>query len=140
MTMFGDRRAIRRAAAAICGVMVAVYAAIGLGATSIEPSEEMSLLTFGLGAASIFVIGAVLLLVLDVRLLWAAGAAVQLGIAGMYVAVSADRTPAFEAWGVGLRVLQVPLFILLVLLAVRPVGDTDDAASSTSTVSPNVTP
>lgn len=141
-TVMRNRRAMRRIAAGLCGVMAAVYLAIGAGATSIEPSEEMSLAAFGVVAATIFLVGGGLLLALDRRLVWAVGAALQLMIAAMYVAVSAERAPAFEAWGLGLRVLQVPLFVLLVILAVRPVdaagehGPTSEPAMMSSARSP----
>lgn len=130
-TVMCHRRRMRRVAAGLCGVMAAVYLAIAAGATSIEPSEEMSLAAFGIVSASIFVVGSGLLLTLDRRPVWAAGAVLQLMIAAMYVAVSAERTPAFEAWGLGLRVLQVPLFVLLVVLAVRPVDAPDERGPTT---------
>jgi len=134
-----NRRAIRRTAAGLCGVIAIVYLAIAADATSIEATEEISLVVFGVGAASIFLVGAALLLTLDRRLLWAAGAALQLMIGAMYVAVSSDRTPAFEAWGIGLRVLQVPLLVLLVLLAVRSVRpEEDDHPERNTSSSPTV--
>lgn len=137
-TFLRDRRAMRRAAAGLCAVIAFVYLAIGAGLTSIEPNEEMSLVVFGVGAASIFVVGALLLLTLDIRALWAAGVMVQLMIAAMYVTVSADRTPAFEGWGIGIRVAQVPLLVLLVILAVRPTdpGDADAGTPTGTTVAP----
>jgi hypothetical protein len=36
-----------------------------------------------------------------------------------YFAVAPSRTPAFEVWGITLRIIQVPLFAALVLLALR---------------------
>jgi peptidoglycan/LPS O-acetylase OafA/YrhL len=126
-----NRRAMRRTAAGICGVVAAIYLAIAAGATSIEPSDDMDLVVFGVGAASIFLVGAALLMTQDRRPLWAAGAVLQLMIGGMYLVVSSDRTPAFEVWGLGLRVLQVPLLVLLVLLAVRPVEDAAGRDAST---------
>lgn len=138
-----DRRALRRTAAGLCGVMAAIYVAIAAGATSIEPTEEMSLVGFGIGAASIFGVGAGLLLRFDNRLLWAVGAAMQLMIGAMYLAVSTDRTPSFEAWGLGLRVLQVPLFVILLSLALRstrPADDVAEPAESTRRDEPTTVP
>lgn len=131
-TFLRDRRVMRRGAAGLCGVIAAVYLAIAAGATSIEPNEEMSLATFGVGAASIYLVGAALLLAFDNRVLWGLGAMMQLMIAAMYLAVSSDRSPAFEAWGIGLRVLQIPLFALLVLLAVRAVRPSEPGHDVTS--------
>lgn len=132
------RRALRRTAAGLCAVIAAVYLAIAAGASGIEPGEEMSLVAFGVGAASIFGVGAILLATLDHRVLWAVGGAVQLGIGAMYVAVSTDRTPAFEAWGLGLRALQIPLLVVLVLLAVRPTRAT--VPHSAEVTAPTETP
>jgi len=126
-----NRRAMRRTAAGICVVVAAIYLAIAAELTSIGPSDEMDLVVFGVGAAAIFLVGAALLLTQDRRPLWAAGAALQLMIGAMYLAVSSDRVPAFEVWGLGLRVLQVPLLVLLVLLAVRPVEDAAERGAST---------
>lgn len=131
------RRSMRVVAAGICGVIAAGYLAIAAGLTSIEPSEDMDIVVFGVGAAAIFLIGAALLLTQDRRPLWAAGAALQIMIAAMYLAVSSDRTPAFEAWGLGLRVLQVPLLVLLVLLAVRSPHPAADAGKRPSPNDPS---
>ena len=135
-----NRRAMRRTAAGICVVIAAIYLAIAAGVTSIEPSDDMDLVVFGVGSASIFLLGAVLLLTQDRRPLWAAGAVLQLLIGGMYLAVSGDRIPAFEVWGLGLRVLQVPLLVLLVLLAIRPVQPVEDAADRAASTGAAVDP
>ncbi|MCC5952874.1 MAG: hypothetical protein JJU45_12360 [Acidimicrobiia bacterium] len=136
---FRNRHALRRTAAAICGMMAAGYLAIAAGVAGMESTEDMNIVVFGIGAASIFLVGAALLLALDKRPLWAFGAVMQVMIAAMYLAVSSDRDPAFEAWGIGLRVLQVLLLVLLVLLAVRPVravrAEETPAAPDTSTTS-----
>lgn len=133
-TLADDRRLLRRCAAGLCLVMAAVYLLIAAGVSGIESTEEMSIVTFGVGAASIFVVGAVLLLALDNRVLWGLGAAMQVMMAVMYLAVSSDRSPAFEAWGIGLRVLQLVLFVLLVLLTVRHArpAEPDDGTSDVS--------
>ncbi len=135
-----NRRTMRRIAAGICVVVAAIYLAIAAELTSIGPSDEMDLVVFGVGAAAIFLVGAALLLTQDRRPLWAAGAALQLMIGAMYLAVSGDRVPAFEVWGLGLRVLQVPLVVLLVLLAMRPVEPVEDAAERGASTGPAVDP
>lgn len=117
-----SRLMLRRIGAGLCGVMAAVYVLIGLEVVTIGTAgdADIDIGVFGFGAASIFVLGAVLLLAVDRKVLWGLGAAFQLMMMAMYVGVSADRTPAFEAWGLGLRVPQVLLFAVLVALVVRP--------------------
>jgi hypothetical protein len=119
------RWTVRRAAAALCAVIATVYVLIGLEVvTVVEETEEVEeaadMLVFGLGAAAIFVLGAALLLAVDRRRFWFAGAALQVMIIAMYVSVGAERTRAFEAWGIALRVMQLVLLAALVYLATRP--------------------
>lgn len=116
------RWTIRRAAAALCGVIAAVYVLIGLEVVTVveETEEEVDMVVFGLGAASLFLVGAVLLLAVDRRAVWFAGAALQVMVIAMYISVGAERTPAFEAWGISLRVMQLVLLAALVYLATRP--------------------
>jgi hypothetical protein len=114
----GRRWLLRRVAAGVCAGIAAVYALIGAGAVTVaEPVEGMDMVTFGAGAAAIFVVGAVLLLTVERRPLWAGGAVLQVLMFAMYLAVSTERTPPFEAWGIGIRVAQVVLLGLLVTLA-----------------------
>jgi hypothetical protein len=119
------RWAVRRAAAGLCGVIAAVYVLIGLEVVTVveETEEEVDMVVFGLGAASIFLVGAALLLTVDRRAVWFAGAALQVMVIAMYISVGAERTPAFEAWGISLRVMQLVLLAALVYLASRPLDD-----------------
>jgi hypothetical protein len=119
------RWTLRRAAAALCGVIAAIYVLIGFEVVTVveETDEPADMVVFGLGAASIFAVGAVLLVTVDRRMVWFAGAALQVMIIAMYVSVGAERTPAFEAWGLTLRVMQLVLLAALVHLATRPRGD-----------------
>jgi hypothetical protein len=124
-----NRRTVRRAAAALAGAMAAIYFLIGLGVLTVVEgqSTDTSLLGFGAMAGSAFLLGAVLLLATDRRWLWILGALLQLFVVGGYVMVAADRTPAFEVWGITLRIIQVPLFAALVYLALRPTTDRKEA-------------
>jgi hypothetical protein len=113
--------------------MVAIYVAIGLGLVVPGTASDMGaadMLGFGLGAASMFLLGAALLLLTDRRWLWAAGALLQVAVIAMYIGVAPTRTPSFELWGLLLRVLQVPLLLTLVWLAATPLDDTPDAVGS----------
>ena len=124
-----NRRTIRSAAAALAGAMAAIYFLIGLGVLTVVEgqSTDVSLLGFGAMAGSAFLLGAVLLLATDRRWLWILGALLQVFVVVGYVAVAADRTPAFEIWGITLRIIQVPLFAALVYLALRPTDGRKEA-------------
>lgn len=121
------RSARRLAAAALCAVIAAVYASIGVGVVHVGEQVDGGgdMAVFGFGAAAVFSLGAVLLLRVDRRPLWAVGAVLQVLIITMYLAVSGDREPAFEAVGIGLRVPQLLLLGLLVSLAMRPPPDAE---------------
>jgi uncharacterized protein len=132
-----SRTQLRRIGAALCAGIALVYALIGLEIVTVAEESEAGgdIRVFGFGAAAIFLVGMVLLLTGDRRPLWAAGAALQVMIIAMYVAVGADRTPSFEAWGVGLRLPQLLLLGVLVALVVRPVSS---AGSGREVVDPEV--
>ncbi|HEX7172227.1 MAG TPA: hypothetical protein VF365_06425 [Candidatus Limnocylindria bacterium] len=119
-----NRRTIRLAAAAFAGGMAAIYFLIGLGVLTVVEAQDTDASLFGFGAMAggAFLLGAVLLLATDRRWLWILGALLQLFVAVGYFTVAADRTPAFEVWGLTLRIIQVPLFAALVYLALRPTG------------------
>lgn len=119
-----SRRGIRLVGAAAATVMAGIYYLIGLGVLQVvDPGtttgEAPDMLVFGAGAGTLFLVGAILLATMDRRLLWVVGAVLQVFVATMYVVVSQQRAPAFELWGITLRVLQVPLFAALVYLALR---------------------
>jgi uncharacterized protein len=117
-----SRSSLRRLAAALCAGIAGVYVLIGLEVVQVGEQADGSgdIRVFGFGAAAIFLVGMALLLRTDRRLLWGIGAALQVMIIAMYLAVSVDREPAFEAWGVALRAPQLVLLGLLVYLALRP--------------------
>ena len=116
-----SRHAIRIAGAVAAAVMAVIYFGLGLGTLQvIDPAtQKESLLPFGAAAGGAFLLGAALLVLADRRILWVLGAIFQVGVAIMYVVVGQQRTPPFEVWGITLRLIQVPLFIALVYLAVR---------------------
>lgn len=112
-----ERRAtVRRVAAALAGVTALIYLLIGLQVVTVisVPADQPS---FGLPAAAAFGILAVLLLLVDWRPLWALAALFVAMVVVMYVAVSPIRVPPFEAWGVLLRFVQLPLAAVLGWLA-----------------------
>jgi hypothetical protein len=118
-----SRRQLRTWGAALCGAIALIYAAIALHLVSIVdgPAAEVARTqwAFAAPAAVVFLLGAFLLLRYDDRRLWAVGAVLQVLVFAMYLAVAPERQPAYELWGVTLRLLQLGLLVPLVLLAVR---------------------
>ena len=120
--MMLSRTTIRHAGAVVAAVMAVIYFLIGAGVLQVvTPNEDPGFLfVFGAMAGGAFLLGALLLMRFDRRWLWMLGAAFQVFVYWGYFAVAPDRTPAFEPWGITLRVVQVPLLIALLYLAVRP--------------------
>jgi hypothetical protein len=116
------RRTIRLGAAALAASMAVIYFLIGLGVITVVEgqADDPSMLVFGAMAGGAFLLGAILLAELDRRWLWIVGALFQVFVIWGYVAIAPQRDPAFEVWGILLRIIQVPLFIALVALAMRP--------------------
>lgn len=121
-TMHLNRRTIRSFAAAVSASMAAIYFLIGAGVLQVVTADaagDMSLLFFGLSAGSMFLLGAILLIAIDRRILWILGTAFQILVIWGYFAVAPDRTPAFETWGILLRTVQLPLLAALLYLAIQ---------------------
>jgi hypothetical protein len=117
------RRHLRAIAAAASAAMALLYAAIALHLVTVVdgPAAEVASIQLGFAtpAAAMFALGAFLLLHYDDRRLWAVGLVLQVLVFAVYLAVAPDRQPAFELWGVALRVLQVGLAVPLALLTFR---------------------
>jgi hypothetical protein len=116
------RRDVRFAAAALSAATALLYFGIGAGVLRIvdkTTADTPDLFVFGAASGAAFVLGAILLLALDHRGLWLLGAIFQVGVIVMYVAVSPQRTPPFEPWGILIKILQVAILAALVYLVVR---------------------
>lgn len=114
-------RGLRLATAALAAVTAVVYLLIGLEilpVVEVGPGDP-SLLWFGLSAALAFLFGAVVMLVSERLLLWVLGALFQVFTIAAYFGVADDRTPAFEFWGIALRVVQGLILVALVVLISR---------------------
>lgn len=105
---------------------LAIAALYGLIASNVVtviagPAEQVARdqLGFALPAAAVYALGTVLLWRFDHRVLWAAGAILQVLVIAMYFAVSPQRDPTFEAWGITIRMLQFALLAALAHLATR---------------------
>ncbi len=139
--MVGDdprarRRTIRYVAAAASAVTAILYFAIGIGVLKVVDgvsADAPSLLAFGAPAGAAFVLGAVLLVALDRRILWVLGAVLQVLVIVVYIAVSAQRTPPFETWGILIKVLQAAILAALVYLVLdTPARGVSPSASGRS--------
>ena len=117
------RTTVRRVAAALAAATAVLYFGIGVGLLQVadEASAEAAggLFQFGLLSGSAFVLGALLLVLFDHRGLWLLGCLLQVGVLVMYVAVSPQRNPPFEAWGILIKVLQALILVALVYLVLH---------------------
>lgn len=114
-------RALRVVTAALATAAAVIYLLIGfevLQVVDTGPSDP-NLLWFGISAAAAFLFGAVVILVSERMLLWAAGAVFQVFAIFAYVGVAEDRTPPYEFWGILLRVVQGLILLALVALIAR---------------------
>ena len=119
-TAFARRRVARLAAAGLAAVVAVLYALIASGlATVIEgPTAGRDQLAFAAPAAAVCLVGAALLLRRDRRRLWMLGALLQVVVIAQYLNLASEREPAFESWGITIRVVQAALFAVLVFLAI----------------------
>ena len=102
------RRMVQRLAFVFCLVIAAIYFLIGLRFIEVidNPDDQV---VFGTIAGVAFVVGGLILLRWDRRWLWVTGTVIQLLIAYVYFDLASQRDPAFEQWGILLRILQIPL-------------------------------
>jgi hypothetical protein len=121
-----SRRSVRNFAAAVSAVTALLYALIGVGViTVVQPgtSDEGDMLAFGLPAAGAFLIGALLLVLFDNRVLWLLGAILQVLVIVGYIAMAGIRTPQFEIWGIVIKISQIAILGALAWLVVREPDD-----------------
>jgi hypothetical protein len=113
------RRAVRLLAAALATLVSMLYFLIGFRVLTViqDPEGQTG---FGLTAGVAFLIGAVVIMVVDRRFVWTLGALTQAFIIFTYFNLASVRVPEFETWGIAIRVLQTLLFGALVYLAIRP--------------------
>lgn len=111
------RRSIRYFAAAMSGATAVMYFLIGFHVVSVldAPADQ----TWGLIAGGAYAFGALLLLAFDRRVLWILGAILQVFVIYTYFNLASQRTPAYEVWGILIRIAQLMILIALVYLEVR---------------------
>jgi hypothetical protein len=112
-----DRRIIRYIAAGLSALTAVIYLMIGFNMVTVldTPTDQV----FGFPAAIAYVLGAVLLVWLDRRIVWILGAAFQVFVIYMYFSLAGQRSPDYEFWGVLLRVPQMIVLVTLAYLAAR---------------------
>ena len=112
-----SHRNIRYAAAVLSGVTAVIYFLIGLRAIIVLDANADQ--TWALFAAAAYALGTVLLLAVDRRWVWILGVILQIFVISTYFNLASQRTPAFEVWGILLRVVQLMILITLAYLGVR---------------------
>ena len=128
MTGIAMSRRVRYAAAAASALVTLLYLLTGLGTVAVTYDQPAGIVPPLLIAAGLFAVLTVALLRASKRWIWLAGAGLQVLVVVMYVVIAAERTPAFEAWGITVKVLQIGLLGALGWLALqRP---TEPEASS----------
>ena len=116
-----QRRRVRYFAAVMAACASFIYFLIGLRVVNViqNPDEQVG---FGFVAGAGFAVAALLILLVDQRALWVAGAVLQSLIIFMYFTLAAERIPEFEVWGILLRMVQFPLLVAVTYLAISPRG------------------
>lgn len=118
-TQLRHRRMARYLAAVASAATALLYFGIGAGVLKVVDevaADQPGLFEFGASAGAAFALGALLLVAVDHRGLWLLGALLQVGVLVMYVVVSPQRTPAFETWGILIKVLQAVILAALAYL------------------------
>jgi glucose dehydrogenase len=110
---------LQRTAAGISLLIAALYGLIWAGALTVVTEAEPGELGILGVAGLVFLALAALLWRFANRALWIGATVLQVGMIWMYVAIGAERDPAFEVWGLTIRVAQVALIGVLTALAVR---------------------
>jgi hypothetical protein len=110
---------LRGLAVILCAACAVVYLAIGLGLIYEQPEKGVRLWAFGFSAALAFALGVVLLLSSPGRRVLIGGVAFMALAIVAYLAVSPNRNPSFEIWGISLKIAQVAILVALLGLLAR---------------------
>jgi len=111
------RRRRQHVASILAGTIAALYAMLFAGVLIIAGATDAERGILGV-AAAVFAVVAGLLWWRRSRLLWAAAAVLQVVLGWMYLAIAPDRDPAFEMWGVTIRVVSLVLLVVLVRMLI----------------------
>ena len=103
------RHPIRIVAAIASAATTLMYLLIAFHVVSVvQPYADQ---TWAFAPAAAYALGTPLLVALDRRLLWVLGALLQVFVIAMYFNVAPRRTPAFELWGILIRVALAYLVV-----------------------------
>jgi len=128
-----ERARIRWVVAALAAVTAVLYFVIATeGVTVIDANDEPDVVF--LIAGLLFLTGGLAMMRLDRRLYTWLFAAFDAFVIFAYFQVAVDRTPAYEVWGVTLRIPQVLLLAALLYLALRREPDTASTSERQSAV------
>lgn len=125
--MAGPSRVATHLAALLAALMALIYLLLWLGVLDLGEATDGELGILGV-AGGVHLVLAVLLLIWRRRVLWVIVAVLQVLLAAMYVAIAAERDPAYEVWGLTIRGLSLVLVVVLVTMLVgsrRPAESTD---------------
>jgi hypothetical protein len=117
--VMGGTGVTRFVAAGAAGLVAVLYLLIGFDVITVVQDQAEA------GAAPVLIAGvlfaalAVLLAVTASRRVLVAGAVLQVVVLVMYLVVATERVPAFEAWGLAIKALQVGLLAGFVAMLVR---------------------
>jgi peptidoglycan/LPS O-acetylase OafA/YrhL len=118
------RRTARQVAAALAAGCATVYVLIGLDLIDPErsASEGPVLHALGIAAGVTYGIGVALLLRVDRRGYWVAGAILQAVLLLAYLLTAGSRVPAFEPWGMLLASAELLILTTLAYLVASAGG------------------
>jgi hypothetical protein len=112
-----QRRMMRYVAGVLSAFTAMMYFMIGFNVVSVLDTSADQF--FGIPAGVAYAFGAALLFRVDRKSLWVLGAVLQVFVIGTYFSYAPERAPAFEAWGILIRIAQVLILIALGYLAFR---------------------
>lgn len=115
----GGTGGMRFVAAGVAGLVAVLYLLIGVQVITVMEGQAEAGTAPVLIAGVLFAVLAVLLAVSGARWVLFAGTALQVLVLVMYLVVAAERVPAFEAWGLGVKALQVSLLAAFVVMLRR---------------------
>ena len=116
-----ERNTFRRVAATASIIAAAVYFLIAMGFVYAQPSDSPTLANgdprpIMAVAGVVFVLGGVLILVWDKRLVYVPGIVLQVIVLVGYVIAAPERIPSYEFWGLLCKVAQVVVLFALAYL------------------------
>ncbi len=122
----GRTESVRYLAVAAAAVTAVLYFLIGLQvlhigeSTSAAAADKPDIFAFGAMTGVAFTVTAVLLYLFRSRPLWIAVIVLQVIVLAGYVAISGQRNPPYEIWGLTIKALQAVILVAVAYLLTRP--------------------